>query len=162
MSNFYKSDCCGAEVQYHGDDIYHCLKCGELCEVTAVLDTPGGVPEDIKQYQEDIKAGVEVSGKTDLQRKLFDLFENSGWSGVLNTLGQRSKEEVIGVILNDVEDLLSEQRQSIIEEVEKLIDTSPILDEGNYIPKNDYELARISKAIGKNQALDTVIKIINK
>jgi hypothetical protein len=67
MSNYYKSDCCGvpADIIDYPRKLFKCQKCHLPCKVIAVLDTPGGVPtadESVKQYQEDIKAGVDVGG----------------------------------------------------------------------------------------------------
>jgi transcription elongation factor Elf1 len=82
MSNYYISKCCGEQVttELKGAFFeYVCQKCHLPCKVIAVLDTPGGVPtadctvcgregghimpiqdKSVKQYQEDIDAGVEV------------------------------------------------------------------------------------------------------
>jgi hypothetical protein len=71
MSNYYISKCCKVPTDYKNYypnvDKYTCPKCGKTCEVIAMLDTPGGVPkadESVKAYQEDIEAGVDVSGVT--------------------------------------------------------------------------------------------------
>ncbi len=53
MSNYYISKCCGEQVTPK-ETIpgikwnYVCLGCHQKCEVTAMLDTPGGVPKEGK------------------------------------------------------------------------------------------------------------------
>jgi hypothetical protein len=74
VSNYYKSKCCGEQVNYTAEiktgtkvGDYYCNKCNQKCEVTAMLDTPSGVPtadESVQQYQEDIEAGVDVGEST--------------------------------------------------------------------------------------------------
>jgi hypothetical protein len=87
MSNYYISKCCKAPVDIlqkgnFSQFGYRCQKCKKetgYIGVTAMLDTPGGVPtsdcqvcgrkgghimpiqdKSFKQYQEDIEAGVDV------------------------------------------------------------------------------------------------------
>ena len=45
MSNYYISKCCGSQVNKTLTGFWNCQKCGQRCEVTAVIDTPGGMPE---------------------------------------------------------------------------------------------------------------------
>ena len=47
MSNYYVSKCCGAEAMLSAklNGTGCCLKCGDECEVTAMLDTPNDVPK---------------------------------------------------------------------------------------------------------------------
>lgn len=60
----------------------------------------------------------------ELKKYLFWLFEESGWSGVLNTLGQRSKEECIGSILNSVEQTIDKvvkvERETLNKDIQKI------------------------------------------
>lgn len=52
MSSYYKSKCCGEQVRdlfptIPNDDRYWvCQKCNCICEVTATIDSPGGVPKE--------------------------------------------------------------------------------------------------------------------
>jgi hypothetical protein len=49
MSNYYISKCCGEPAytrKYSGKVMNFCRKCNETCEVTAMLDTPNGIPTD--------------------------------------------------------------------------------------------------------------------
>ena len=47
MSNYYISKCCGEQVQIGPKpNQFVCLQCHADCEVTAMLDTPGGVPKE--------------------------------------------------------------------------------------------------------------------
>lgn len=51
MSNFYKSKCCGEQVEIIAiqRNMFTCLKCGKLCEVEAVIDkTRAEAIEEIK------------------------------------------------------------------------------------------------------------------
>lgn len=52
MSNYYISKCCKAEVAPDGHFNYWCKKCVKVCEVKAVLDSPGGIPTEDKPNQE--------------------------------------------------------------------------------------------------------------
>ena len=57
MSNYYKSKCCGEQVTPK-ETIpgikwnYVCLGCHQKCEVTAMIDTPGGVPKEESHFNE--------------------------------------------------------------------------------------------------------------
>jgi hypothetical protein len=98
MSNYYISKCCKVPVDIISMEAgsFRCQKCNKKgCEVTAIIDTPDGVPKETLKttclnincpertggecnakvpelskeeimdrigYQEDIKAGVDVSG----------------------------------------------------------------------------------------------------
>ena len=47
MSNYYKSKCCGEQVDWSkSDNSWLCKRCELCCDVTAMLDTPGGVPKE--------------------------------------------------------------------------------------------------------------------
>ena len=50
MSNYYISKCCKvpADIFVGAFSKPSCPKCGKKCEVTAMLDTPGGVPKELK------------------------------------------------------------------------------------------------------------------
>ena len=86
MSNYYKSDCCGVPATIKETSRpsctfgYFCPKCNQECEVTAMLDEPGGVPkadESVKQYQEDIEAGVDVGSHETIKiatKKLREIY----------------------------------------------------------------------------------------
>jgi hypothetical protein len=74
VSNYYKSKCCGEQVTPK-ETIpgikwnYVCLGCHQNCKVTAMLDTPAD--KSVKAYQEDIKAGVDVSGVPKEEKPVF-------------------------------------------------------------------------------------------
>ena len=142
MSNYYISKCCNSPTD-PGDT---CNYCHQKCELVAVIDSPGGVSKDIKQYQEDIKAGVDVSGKTEQIREEFR-FTCSIFSDEQGLLSNRVIDRIADWWLQK----LSEQRQTILEEVDRLRKIP------NYQQGGDYE-----EDEGFNEALDTVIKIINK
>jgi hypothetical protein len=78
ISNYYISKCCDWQVyQIYGKTDYICGKCHHLCEVTAMINSPGGVPKvdkSVKAYQEDIKAEVDVSGDEFRELKASELF----------------------------------------------------------------------------------------
>jgi hypothetical protein len=102
MNNYYISKCCKVPADIKGKNLFYCKGCENFCEVTAMLDTPNGVPkcsecqfeeghsqgcsnykdESFKQYQEDIKAGVDVSGVslTQLKEDLNGLVLPEKWS----------------------------------------------------------------------------------
>jgi hypothetical protein len=132
MSNYYISKCCGALPRT--EEI--CSTCLCSCEVIAVIDTPGGVPEanfiqvgrtqicghcnpkrfgeglkqaleinpnyvcecvchdDVKQYQEDIEAGVDVGEPDELQEKEHELMNKVYSSG-----RESMKSEIISKIM---------------------------------------------------------------
>jgi hypothetical protein len=56
MSNYYKSSCCDQQVNFirtssgENSGYFVCQLCGKECEVTAMIDTPGGVPKEEPAY----------------------------------------------------------------------------------------------------------------
>lgn len=59
MSNYYISKCCGSQVRLNE---VVCDTCLNPCEVTAMLDTPGGVPEKDKTEQIKARLVSQVGG----------------------------------------------------------------------------------------------------
>lgn len=46
MSNYYISKCCGEQIDIISlaeDGVFKCQKCNRRCQVTAMIDSPGGV-----------------------------------------------------------------------------------------------------------------------
>jgi Na+-translocating ferredoxin:NAD+ oxidoreductase RNF subunit RnfB len=114
MSSYYKSDCCGEPLTplflENGGTCADCPKCKRACVAVAVIDTPGGVPKDIKQYQEDIKAGVDVCGQCGSD-------ECNGWQAELAELLDENKPTKIR---DFVVRLLSEQKQDMLSTIKGL------------------------------------------
>ena len=48
MSNYYVSKCCKvpADIIDYSRKLFYCKGCESYCQVTAMLDTPGGVPKE--------------------------------------------------------------------------------------------------------------------
>jgi len=46
MSNYYKSKCCKVPADIAPQNLFFCPKCRQICEVTAMIDTPCGIPTD--------------------------------------------------------------------------------------------------------------------
>ena len=119
MSNYYISKCCGEQVEWN--DILHeyrCLKCKRRCEVTAMLDTPCGVPkgEILKSLKEDAMleeavASVELANGVPKARELAELFLGD------NQNKPEAKEAVIQAGTRIIESLLAEQKAELLSKI---------------------------------------------
>lgn len=98
MSNYYISKCCGEQVDINDQCHFFCQGCKKECEVTAVIDSPGGVPEEDKTEQ-----------IRDWEKELWKLTEAEQLGNVIVSRTPLCFELAKGFIMK----LLSEQRQSI-------------------------------------------------
>ena len=124
MSNYYKSNCCGEQVEtcrdYEGK--YDCQKCHKCCEVTSVIDSPGGgtIPEDnnIKKLTRDCDSEAFLDDLTDKINELINFINDD--SGFNQEIDELQPDYKINEITPYVKAALAKQKEEILNKISEV------------------------------------------